>query len=214
MIFTMTLTIIIKVVLLGIALSMDAFAVSITDSLIYQNLNKKRILSIALTFAIMQALMPLTGYWIIELVVFLIGEQQGAGVANIIATTLTWIAFGLLLIIGGKMIIETIVDLKKKTETAAKSYSYKEVFIMGIATSIDAFATGFALSAGISNNATVWLHVSIILVITFVICMIGIILAKQIHKLLKGRHEIANIIGGAILICLALWIVLSFYLLK
>ena len=214
MIFTMTLTILIEVILLGIALSMDAFAVSITDSLIYQDLNKKRILSIALTFAIMQALMPLMGYWIIELIVFLIGEQQGAGVANIIATTLTWVAFALLLIIGGKMIIETIVNLKKKSETAAKSYSYKEVFIMGIATSIDAFATGFALSAGISNNVTVWLHVSIILVITFAICMVGIILAKQIHKLLKGRHEIADIIGGAILICLALWIVLSFYLLK
>ena len=213
MIFTMTLTILIEVILLGIALSMDAFAVSITDSLIYQDLNKKRILSIALTFAIMQALMPLMGYWIIELIVFLIGEQQGAGVANIIATTLTWVAFGLLLIIGGKMIIETVVNLKKKLETAAKSYSFKEVFIMGIATSIDAFATGFALSAGISNNVTVWLHVSIILVITFAICMVGIVLAKQIHKLLKGRHEIATIIGGVILVLLAIWIVLSFYLL-
>lgn len=213
MIFTMTLTILIEVILLGIALSMDAFAVSITDSLIYQDLNKKRILSIALTFAIMQALMPLIGYWIIELIVFLIGEQQGAGVANIIATTLTWVAFVLLLIIGGKMIVETIINLKKKSETATKSYSYKEVFIMGIATSIDAFATGFALSAGISNNVTVWLHVSIILVITFAICMVGIILAKQIHKLLKGRHEIATIIGGVILVLLAIWIVLSFYLL-
>ena len=213
MIFTMTLTILIEVILLGIALSMDAFAVSITDSLIYQDLNKKRILSIALTFAIMQALMPLIGYWIIELIVFLIGEQQGAGVANIIATTLTWVAFSLLLIIGGKMIIETVVNLKKKSETAAKSYSYKEVFIMGIATSIDAFATGFALSAGISNNVTIWLHVSIILVITFAICMVGIVLAKQIHKLLKGRHEIATIIGGVILVLLAIWIVLSFYLL-
>ena len=83
---------------------------------------------------------------------------------------------------------------------------------MGIATSIDAFASGFALSAGISDNLTVWLHVLIILFITLTICLVGIILAKQIHKLLKGRHEIAALIGGIILIGLAVWIVLSFYL--
>ena len=51
-----------------------------------------------------------------------------------------------------------------------------------------------------------------ILVITFGICMLGLLLAKQIHKLLKGRHEIANLIGGVILVVLAVWIVLSYYL--
>ena len=107
----MTLQIIVQVILLGIALSMDAFAVSITDGLIYSNLNKKKALAIAGTFAVMQALMPLIGYWIIELVIFLIGEQRGADVANIIALTLTWIAFALLILIGGKMIIESIVSM-------------------------------------------------------------------------------------------------------
>lgn len=208
----MQLDIILKVILLGMALSMDAFAASVTDGLIYSNLNKRKALAIAGTFAVMQALMPLTGYWIIELVVFLIGEQQGASVVNVIATVLTWTAFGLLILIGGKMIIESILSIRsEEKEEAAKLFSYKEVFVMGIATSIDAFATGFALHAGLSSNVTVWLHVSMILVITLVICLIGIILARQIHKLLKGRHEIANLIGGVILVVLAIWIVLSFY---
>ena len=208
----MSVEIIIKVILLGIALSMDAFAVSITDGLVYPNLNKRKIIAIAGTFAVMQALMPLIGYWIIELVIYFVGEQGGAEVANIIATTLTWVAFGLLLIIGGKMIYESIKNMNKEQVEHIKEFSYKEVFIMGIATSIDAFATGFALSAGISDNLTVWLHVLIILFITLTICLIGIILAKQIHKLLKGRHEIATLIGGVILVGLAVWIVLSFYL--
>ena len=208
----MTIEIIVKVILLGIALSMDAFAVSVTDGLIYSDLNKKKTIFIALTFALMQALMPLMGYWLIELVVHFIGEQNGENVANIISLVLTWVAFGLLVLIGGKMIIESIVDMNKEKNEKIRLFSLKEVLIMGVATSIDALATGFALRAGISTNTTVWLHVSIILVITFVICLIGIILAKQIHKLLKGRHEIANLIGGIILVSLAVWIVLSFYL--
>ena len=207
----MTFEIIVKVILLGIALSMDAFAVSITDGLIYSDLNKKKMLIIALTFGVMQALMPLIGYWLIEIVTEIIGEQGGAQVANTITLVVTWIAFGLLILIGGKMIIESIVEMNKEKVEHIKKFSYKEVFIMGIATSIDALATGFALRAGISNNYTVWLHTSMILVITFGICMVGLVLAKQIHKLLKGRHEIANLIGGVILVILAVWIVLSYY---
>ena len=209
----MSAEIIIKVILLGIALSMDAFAVSVADGLIYSDLNKKKILFIAGTFALMQALMPLIGYWIIELIVFLIGEAQGAKVSEIVATVLTWTSFGLLVLIGGKMIVESIIDMRKEEkESKPKLFSFKEVLLMGVATSIDAFATGFALKAGISTNATVWLHVSIILIITLTICLIGLILAKQIHKLLKGRHEIATLIGGVILVGLAIWIVSSFYL--
>lgn len=200
-----------KVILLGVALSMDAFAVSITDGLIYDDLNKKKMISIAGTFGVMQALMPLIGYWLIELIVYFIGEQGGESVAHVVATVITWTAFGLLLLIGGKMIIESAIHLGKNQPKEKKNYSYKEVFIMGIATSIDALATGFALRADISTNQTVWLHVSIILVITFAICIVGLALAKQIHRLLRGKVEISEIIGGTILIILAMWIVLSHY---
>ena len=76
---------------------------------------------------------------------------------------------------------------------------------------MDALAAGVALNAGLSNVYTVWLHVSIILVITFVISLIGLFLGKQIMRLLKGKYEIAGIIGGIILILLAVWVVVSHY---
>ena len=83
--------------------------------------------------------------------------------------------------------------------------------LMGVATVIDAMAVGVSLHAGLSNNATIWLHVSIICVITFAISLAGLFLGKQILKLLKGKTEITVIIGGCILILLAVWVIVSHY---
>lgn len=207
----MTLEILLQIILLGIALAMDAFAVSITDGLIYTDISKKKIFFIATVFGVMQALMPLLGYFIIELVAVIVGNG-GSNAGQILATVVTWLAFGLLLIIGTKMLIEAIIELRKPIEEKnPKLFSVKEVLVMGIATSIDALAAGITMHAGLSNNATVWLHVSIILVITFGISLIGLFLGKQIMKLLKGKYEISGIIGGIILILLAVWVVVSHY---
>ena len=207
----MTLEIIIQILLLGIALSMDAFAVSITDGLIYQDINKKKALFIALVFGIMQGLMPLIGYWLVELVEVLV-SGAGADAGKVMATVVTWTAFGLLIFLGGKMIFEAIKSLRTaEEEKQPKLFSIKEVLLFGIATSIDALATGVALHSGLSNNVTVFIHASIIICITFVISLIGVLLGKQIVKLFKGKTEITSIIGGCILILLAIWIVLSHY---
>ena len=207
----MTLEIIVQILLLGIALSMDAFAVFVTDGLIYQDINKKKALFIALVFGVMQGLMPLIGYWLVELVEVLV-SGAGADAGKIMATIVTWTAFGLLLFLGGKMIFEAIKDLRKpEEEKESKLFSIKEVLIFGVATSIDALATGVALHSGLSNNATVFLHASIIICITFIISLVGVLLGKQIVKLFKGKTEITSIIGGCILILLAVWIVLSHY---
>ena len=209
----MTFEIIIQIVLLGIALSMDAFAVSVTDGLIYQDINKKKALFIALVFGIMQGLMPLIGYWLVELVEFIVSEGAGASAGNIMATVVTWTAFVLLLFIGGKMIFEAIQSLRKpEEERKARLFSFKEVLFFGIATSIDALGSGVALHSGLSNNVTIFVHVSIIICITFVISFIGVILGGKIEKLFKGKVEITSIIGGCILLLLAVWIVLSHYL--
>ena len=207
----MTLEIIVQILLLGIALSMDAFAVSVTDGLIYQDINKKKALFIALVFGVMQGLMPLIGYWLVELVEVLV-SGAGADAGKIMATVVTWTAFGLLLFLGGKMIFEAIKDLRKpEEEKESKLFSVKEILIFGVATSIDALATGVALHSGLSDNATVFLHASIIIFITFIISLVGVLLGKQIVKLFKGKTEITSIIGGSILILLAVWIVLSHY---
>ena len=207
----MTVQIIVQIILLGVALSMDAFAVSITDGLIYQDINKKKALFIAIVFGLMQGLMPLIGYWLVELVEFLV---NGAGVnaGNIMSTVVTWTAFVLLLFIGGKMIIEGILSLRKpQEEKIVRLFSYKEVLLFGVATSIDALGSGVALHSGLSNNITIFIHVSIIICITFVISLMGVLLGGKIEKLFKGKTEITSIVGGVILILLAAWIIISHY---
>ena len=209
----MTVEIIIQILLLGIALSMDAFAVSITDGLIYQDINKKKALFIALTFGIMQGLMPLIGYWLVELVEFLVNEGSAGSASKIMSLIVVWTAFGLLLFLGRKMLVEGILALKKKEEDKpVRLFSYKEVLFFGLATSIDALGSGVALHSGLSNNITIFIHISIIVVITFIISLLGVLLGHKIEKLLKGKVEITSIIGGCILLILAVWIVLSHYL--
>ena len=201
-----------KIVLFGIALAMDAFAVSVTDGLIYIDINKKRIFFIASTFAIMQALMPLIGYFAVEIVSLIVGSSGSDAAIHGFSVAITWISFALLLFIGGKMLIEGIVEIRKPAELKEqKKFSIKEVLIMGVATAIDAMAVGVSLHSDLSNNVTIWLHVVIIGAITFGISLIGLFLGKQILKLLKGKTEISVIIGGCILILLAVWVVVSHY---
>ena len=208
----MTAEIIIQIILFGIALAMDAFAVSVTDGLIYSDINKKKSIFIASTFGIMQGLMPLVGYYIIELTKFIVGESGGSRAAQILSVVVSWLSFGLLIFIGGKMLIEGIRDVRNSDEEKeAKKFSIKEVLIMGVATAIDAMAVGVSLNAGLSTNSTIWLHIVIIAAITFVICLIGLFLGKFIVRLFKGKYEITVIIGGVILILLAIWVIVSHY---
>ena len=209
---SMTWEILLQIIFLGIGLSADAFSVALTDGLTYSDINKKKSFFIAGVFGFMQALMPLIGFWLVEVVEIIVGESAGAEAGLIAAKVVVWLAFGLLLFIGGKMLIESIIEMRKpKEEKEPKKFSVKEVLFYGFATAVDALAAGVALHAGLSNVYTVWLHVSIILVITFVISLIGLFLGKQIMRLLKGKYEIAGIIGGIILILLAVWVVVSHY---
>ena len=208
----MTFEILIQIILLGIGLSMDAFSVALTDGLIYVDINKKKSFFIAGVFGVMQALMPLAGFWLVELIEIIAGDIAGEKAGNITALVVVWIAFALLLFIGGKMLIESIIEMRKpKEEKQERKFSYKEVIIYGFATAIDALAAGVTMHTGLSSTVTVWLHVSIILVLTFSISLVGLFLGKQIMKLFKGKYEISGIIGGIILILLAVWVVVSHF---
>ena len=208
----MTAEILVQIILLGIALSMDAFSVALTDGLTYSDINKKKSFFIAGVFGVMQALMPLIGFWLVELVEYIAGDIAGEEAGKIATIVVVWLAFALLLFIGGKMLIGSVIELKKpQEEKDSKKFSYREVLFYGFATAVDALAAGVTLHAGLSTGSTVWLHVSIILVLTFSISLIGLFLGKQIMKLLKGRYEISGIIGGIILILLAVWVVVSHY---
>ena len=116
----MNFEIIIQIILLGVALSMDAFAISVTYGLVYQDITKKRAIFIALVFGLMQGLMPLIGYWLVELVEIIVGATAGASAGNTMALIVTWLAFALLLFIGGKMLFEGVKEeglLKNLYET-------------------------------------------------------------------------------------------------
>ena len=214
----MTLKILIQVFLFGIALSADAFAVAVTDGLVYTDINKKKSFFIAGMFGFFQALMPLIGFFIIEAFIYFVGKQESDKATAILNTIVTFVSFGLLVFIGLKMILETIKELKKPVEERQeRKFSFKEVFVMAIATAIDALAVGFAFheqdASGVSfsTTSTIFLHVSIIMIITFIISLIGLFLGKGILKLFKGHPEVTEIIGGSILVLLGIWIVLSHY---
>ena len=208
----MTFEIIIQIILLGIALSMDAFAVSVTLGLTYTDINKKKSFFIASNFGFMQGFMPLVGYWLVEIVSLIVGLESGGKAGQVMSKIVSWVAFGLLLFIGIKMIIDGVKEIKKPLEEKEpKTFSVKEVLYFGFATAIDALGTGVALHSGLSTNGTVWLHALMIIMITFIISLIGLFLGHKIEKLLKGKVEITAIIGGTILVILAAWIILSHY---
>ncbi len=208
----MTIEIIVQIILFGIALAMDAFAVSVTSGLIYRDLNKKKALFIAADFGIMQAIMPLLGFFIIELFCYFVGESGSAQAEKAMSTVITWISFSLLLFIGGKMLVEGIRDVRSPEQQKEKDFSYKEILVMGVATAIDAMAVGVSLHAGISTFITVWLHAAIIMAITFGLSLAGTLLGGVVVKLFRGKYELTVVVGGSVLILLGIWVVLSHYL--
>ncbi len=113
-----------EILLIGIGLAMDAFAVAICKGLSKQNLKIKDILLIATCFGSFQAIMPTIGYFL------------GIGFENIVLAIDHWITFGLLTFIGAGMIKEAFSN----DEEENKDLSFKTIFILGLATSIDALA--------------------------------------------------------------------------
>ena len=209
----MTFPILLEIFLLGIGLSADAFSVALTDGLTYSDINKRKSFFIAFVFGFMQALMPLIGFWLVEVIELIAGEIAGAQAGSIASSVVVWTAYVLLFFIGGKMLVESVIEMGKPLEEKkAKKFSFKEVIFYGFATAVDALAAGVAMHTGLSTTGTVWVHVSIIFVLTFSLSLVGLFLGKQIMKLFRGKYEISGVIGGIILMLLAIWVLLSHYL--
>ncbi len=170
-----------ELILLAIGLSMDASAVSISNSLCINKITIKQILQMAIMFALFQGIMPLIGYY------------AAYAFADVINQFDHWIAFILLAIIGGKMLHEAITQEDKK-DCSLFSLTFKLLLIQAIATSIDALAVGVSLSA---LSVNIYYAISIISIITFICCTIAIIISKRFGNLLGKR---AGIVGGIILI--------------
>lgn len=172
-----------ELILLAIGLSMDASAVSISNSLCIRKLTVKHILQMAIIFAIFQGLMPLAGFY----------------AANTFETVIEqfdhWIAFILLSIIGGKMIHEAVKS-QNEIDCSIFSLTLRLLLVQAVATSIDALAVGVSLSA---LNVNIYYAISIISITTFICCTIAILISKRFGNLLGKR---ADIVGGLILIAI------------
>ena len=118
--------------LLAIGVSMDAFAVSIAKGLATQRLRLKHYASVALWFGGFQALMPVLGYFV------------GANFASVVANFDHWIAFILLAVIGGKMLYDTSTGSDE--DGTGSDFRFRTMFVLAVATSIDAFAIGVSLA--------------------------------------------------------------------
>lgn len=180
----------IEVLLTGIGLAMDAFAVSICKGLNMKKINYNHAIIIALTFGVFQAIMPLIG-WIL-------GKQFEAYIVSIDH----WIAFILLAFIGGKMIFEAF---KKEEECCRKTdkLDVKELILLAIATSIDALAVGITFAF---LRVNIWGSISVIGLVTFAICAVGVLIGNKFGCKYKSKAEIA---GGIILVLIGLKILLE-----
>ena len=183
----------IELFLIGVGLSMDAFAVSICKGLGMKRLNMKQALVIGLFFGGFQAIMPFLGW------------ALGTQLADFITPIDHWIAFILLAIIGGKMLLDAIRggDEEDAGEPKDTSLDFKELLMLAIATSIDALAVGVTF-AFLGVNI-VWAMV-IIGVTTLVLSVIGVAVG---HAFGARYEKGATIVGGVVLILIGCKILLE-----
>lgn len=177
-----------SIVGIAVGLAMDAFAVSVSNGATTKNLKIPYALKLAMFFGAFQLLMPVIG-WLV-----------GKAGESFITQVDHWIAFVLLAFIGGKMIVDYIKERKEEVSTEKKErLSNKTIFMLAIATSIDALATGIILpsAVGASTFILMLIAVAIIGVLTFIICLAGVYLGKVFGALLS-KHSM--LFGGTVLI--------------
>ena len=186
------MAIFIELFLLGVGLSMDAFAVSVCKGLGMRKLNKKQAVIIGLYFGGFQALMPLIGW--------LLGSQFQKYITSIDH----WIAFILLAFIGGKMLWDVFHEKEEETtEKVDARLDHKELFMLAIATSIDALAVGIAFAC---LDVQIWSSISIIGCVTLVLSFCGVWIGNRFGNRFEKKAEIA---GGLVLILIGVKILVE-----
>lgn len=181
-----------ELLLLGIGLSMDAFAVSICKGLAAKKSGIREMGICGIWFGGFQALMPLIGYFL------------GSLFNDAISAFDHWVACGLLVLIGANMLREAFSAEENEAEGTGADFSVKTMLVMAIATSIDALAIGVSLA--MAGNVNIWLAIVCIGVTTCLLSSIGV----KIGSVFGNRFEKkAEITGGVILIFLGIKILLE-----
>ena len=188
------------ILVLGIGLSMDAFAVSICKGLSLSKLTASKCLIVGAWFGVFQGIMPLNGYLL------------GSRFEHYVDTFSAWIAFFLLVLIGANMIRES---LSEEENTSNAEFGFKTMFFLAVATSIDALAIGITFSCipvvitrTLSRTANTLLACLLIACTTFLISVGGV----KIGNVFGTRYQKkAEITGGIILICLGIKILIEHF---
>lgn len=177
-----------EIIIIAIGLAMDAFAVSVCKGLSMKKMSYRKAIIIAFYFGVFQAIMPIIGFFIGELF------------SNVVESIDHWIAFFLLLFVGGRMIKDSTDDeIEKRNDRV----DFKTMIILAIATSIDALTIGITFSF---FNTGIFISSLIIGSITFVLSVLGVVLGYKFGDLFQNKAEF---VGGIILIILGLKILLE-----
>ena len=183
-----------ELLLLGVGLSMDAFAVSVCKGLAMKRSSVKAGLTCGIWFGGFQALMPLIGFFL------------GSMFAEAIQSVDHWVAFGLLVLIGVNMLREAFSPEEDGgcSECADADLSVKSMFVMAVATSIDALAVGISLA--MAGDVAIFAAVGLIGVCTFTLSAVGVGVGSVFGSRFEQKAQIA---GGVILVILGVKILLE-----
>lgn len=177
------------ILIVALGLAMDAFAVSIASGAAYKQLKVRHTLQMAVFFGGFQAFMPL------------IGALAGLSFRNYITEFDHWVAFAILIGIGGKMVYESF-----KIKQTQKEYSPSNILVLlalSVATSIDALAVGVTLSL---ITASIVKAVLVIGLVTFILSYVGVQIGKKFGHFFENKIEA---LGGLVLIALGVKILLE-----
>lgn len=182
----------VELLLTAIGLAMDAFAVSVCKGLGMRKMRYDQALVIGLYFGVFQALMPLIG-WLL-----------GTSFSHYIQAFDHWIAFVLLVFIGGKMLWDAFHEEKEEVAEAADAkLDHRELLMLAVATSIDALAVGIAFAC---LDVEIWSSISMIGVITLCISFCGVWIGNRFGNRFEKKAEI---IGGIVLVLIGVKILVD-----
>ena len=179
---------IIELLLIAVSMSMDAFAVSICKGLSVRKVSARHCLAVGGWFGGFQGVMPVIGFVLTSLF------------ASLICSVSHWIAFGLLLFIGGNMIREA---LSGEEEEVDDSFAFMTMLTLAVATSIDALAMGVTLNL---SGANIWVAAPLIAATTAILSPIGLKVGNLFGTRYKSKAELA---GGVVLVGLGIKILLE-----
>lgn len=193
---------VIELLVLGVALAMDAFAVTISDTFAYRGQARWRMWMAPVAFAVFQALMPVAGYWL------------GCLFAEAVEAYASIVSFAILGFIGASMIREGVRALRgDETDEAGEAAAAPDaprvltvgaVAMQAVATSIDAFAVGVSLRAASADIAVAALAIG---ATTFVCCAVALLVGRRAGEMLGDR---AQVLGGVVLVGIGVKALLGF----